>query len=82
MIPSDPGSEKPAPTQFRRLTQTESNGISPPLAGPAVHREMQTRFAERPETLFFAAIQDFNGLRGSLRGPIVFADVRTLRAKA
>jgi hypothetical protein len=37
---------------------------------------------ERPETLFFAVTQDFNGLRGRLRGPIVFADVRTLKAFA
>jgi len=35
---------------------------------------------ERPETLFFAVTQDFSGLRRRLRGPIVFADLRSLRA--
>lgn len=43
---------------------------------------MQTRFAGTTSDLFFAVTQDFNGLRGSLRGPIVFADVRTLKTLA
>ncbi len=74
------------PTQFRRLTKTESTVISPHSCwtGCAAHRFSGCRRGsqERPETLFFADDQDFNGLRGSLRGPIVFAGVRTLKTLA
>lgn len=70
--------------RFRRLTPGDSIGISANSCwtGCAPHSISGCRRGpqERPETLFFAVTQDFNGLRGSLRGPIVFADVRTLGA--
>ncbi len=47
-----------------------------------MHFRVQTRFAGTTSDLFFAATQDFNGLRGSLRGPIVFAKRAYLRALA
>jgi len=68
------------------LTKSESTVISPHSCwtGCASRVILGCRRGpqERPETLFFAVTQDFNGLRGSLRGPIVFADVRTLKTFA
>ncbi|MDP3656476.1 MAG: hypothetical protein Q8R45_05870 [Brevundimonas sp.] len=75
----------PAAT-FSPLDQIGIGGHKPPLlldrlCIPRVFG-MQTRFAGTTSDLFFAVTQDFNGLRGSLRGPIVFADVRTLKTLA
>ena len=71
---------------FRRLTEAESICISPHSCwtgcAPRLSLGCRRGPQERPETLFFAVTQDFNGLRGRLRGPIVFADVRTLKAFA
>jgi len=74
------------PTQFRRLTKRDSIVISANSCwtgcASRVFLGCRRGSQERPRTLFFAVTQDFNGLRGSLRGPIVFADVRTLKASA
>ena len=66
------------------MTKTESNVISPNSCwtGCAANPSGQVADAVRRNDLglFFVANQDFNGLRRRLRGPIVFADVRTLKA--
>ena len=71
---------------FSPLDQIGIGGHKPPLlldrlCIPRVFG-MQTRLAGTTSDLFFAVTQDFNGLRGSLLGPIDFAGVRTLKTLA
>ena len=76
--------QNPAAPRFRRLTKTESIVISTNSCwtGCAANPSGQVADAVRRNDLglFFVANQDFNGLRRRLRRPIVFADVRTLKA--
>ena len=65
---------------FRRLTKSESVGISHHSCWTGCALRCRRGSQERPKSLFFAASWDFSGLRGELRGPIVFADLRILRA--
>jgi hypothetical protein len=65
---------------FARLTKSESIGISHHSCWTGCAVRCKRGSQERPKSLFFAASWDINGLRGQLRGPIVFADLRSLRA--